>query len=73
MTEIYLTTNEPQSLMDEFSCSTKILDAEEVTKSCYNLNSEEQFKFSKNMNIFLWNVKRIQHGSHQSKLDRPGL
>jgi hypothetical protein len=35
--------------MDEFSCSTKILDAEdkpaileEVTKTCENLNEEEQ-------------------------------
>jgi hypothetical protein len=26
--EIYLTANEPQSLLNEFSCSTKILDAE---------------------------------------------
>jgi hypothetical protein len=45
ITEIYLTANEPQSLMDEFSCSTKILDAEykpaileEVTKTFENLN-----------------------------------
>ena len=49
ITEIYLTANEPQSLMDEFSRSTKILDAEykpaileEVTKACENLNNEEQ-------------------------------
>jgi hypothetical protein len=49
ITEIYLTANEPQRLMDEFSCSTKILDAEykpaileEVTKACENLNEEEQ-------------------------------
>jgi hypothetical protein len=49
LTEIYLTANEPQSLMDEFSCSNKILDAEykpaileEVTKTCENLNKEEQ-------------------------------
>jgi hypothetical protein len=28
ITEIYLTANEPQSLLNEFSCSTKILDTE---------------------------------------------
>jgi hypothetical protein len=44
-----MAANEPQSLMDEFSCSTKILDAEyklanlgEVTKTCENLKKEEQ-------------------------------
>ena len=49
ITEIYLAANEPQSLVDEFSRSTKILDAEykpavleEVTKTCENLNEEEQ-------------------------------
>ena len=49
ITEIYLAANEPQSLMNEFSRSTKILDAEykpaileEVTKTCENLNEEEQ-------------------------------
>ena len=49
ITEIYLAANEPQSLMNEFSRSTKILDAEykhatleEVTKNCENLNEEEQ-------------------------------
>ena len=49
ITEIYLAANEPQSLVDEFSRSTKILDAEykpaileEVTKICENLNKEEQ-------------------------------
>jgi hypothetical protein len=49
ITEIYLTANEPQSLMDEFSHSTKILDAEyilvileEVSKTCENLIAEEQ-------------------------------
>jgi hypothetical protein len=51
ITEIYLTANEPQSLLNEFSCSTKILDAEykpaileEVSKTCENLNEEEQHK-----------------------------
>jgi hypothetical protein len=49
ITEIYLAANEPQSLMDEYSRSTKILDAEykpviseDVTKTCENLNEEEQ-------------------------------
>ena len=49
MTEIYLAANEPQSPVDEFSRSTKILDAEykpaileDVTKACENLNEEEQ-------------------------------
>ena len=49
ITEIYLAANEPQSLVDEFSRSTKILDAEykpaileEVTRACENLNEEEQ-------------------------------
>jgi hypothetical protein len=49
ITEIYLTANEPQNLMDEFYCSTKILDAEykpaileEVSKTCGNLSEEEQ-------------------------------
>jgi hypothetical protein len=51
ITEIYLTANEPQSLTDEFSCSTKILDAEykpaileEVSKTCEHLNEDEQHK-----------------------------
>jgi transposase InsO family protein len=49
ITEIYLTANEPQSLLNEFSRSTKILDAEykpadleEVIKTCENLGEEEQ-------------------------------
>ena len=49
ITEIYLAANEPQSLVDKFSRSTNILDAEykpeileEVTKACENLNEEEQ-------------------------------
>jgi hypothetical protein len=46
-----LSANEPQSLLNEFSRSTKILDAEykpaileEVSKTCENLNEEEQHK-----------------------------
>jgi hypothetical protein len=46
-----LTANEHQSLLKEFSRSTKILDAEykpafleEVTKACEDLNEEEQHK-----------------------------
>jgi hypothetical protein len=51
ITEINLTANEPQSLLNEFSVSTKILDAEykpaileEVSKTCKNLNEEEQHR-----------------------------
>jgi hypothetical protein len=51
--EVYLASNEPKSLVDEFLLSTKILDAEynnkpaileEVTQMCTNLNTEEQRK-----------------------------
>ena len=42
--EVYLTANEPQTLVDKFSCSIKILDEEcklavldEVIKICENL------------------------------------
>jgi hypothetical protein len=51
ITEIYLTANESQGILNEFSRSTKILDAEykpaileEVSKTCENLNAEEQHK-----------------------------
>jgi hypothetical protein len=47
--KIYLTANEPQSLMNEYSRSTKILDAEykpadleEIIKTSENLGEEEQ-------------------------------
>jgi hypothetical protein len=50
-TEIYSAANEPQSLMDKFSRSTKIIDAEykpaileEVIKTCENLSDEKQHK-----------------------------
>jgi hypothetical protein len=49
--EVYLDSNEPKSLVDEFWRSTKIPDAEykptvleEVTQMCTNLNKEEQQK-----------------------------
>ena len=49
--EIYLASNEPTSLVDKFSPSTKLLDAEynpadlkEVTQMCNNLNTEEQYQ-----------------------------
>ena len=52
--EVYLASNEPKSLVDEFSRSTKILDAEykpavlkEVTQMCTNLNTEEQHQLLK--------------------------
>jgi hypothetical protein len=47
--EVYLRANEPQTLRDEYSRVTKILDAEykpasldDVIKTCENLNIEEQ-------------------------------
>jgi hypothetical protein len=47
--KIYLASNEPQSLVNEFSPSTKIVGAEykraileEGAKMCDNLNSEKQ-------------------------------
>jgi len=52
--EVYLASNEPKSLVDEFSRSTKILDAEykpavleDVTQMCTNLNTEEQHQLLK--------------------------
>jgi hypothetical protein len=52
--EVYLASNEPKSLVDEFSQSTKILDAEykpavlkEVTQMCTNLHTEEQYQLLK--------------------------
>jgi hypothetical protein len=49
--QVYLASNELQSLVDKFLRSTKILDAEykpavleEVTQWCTNLNKEEQHK-----------------------------
>jgi hypothetical protein len=49
--EVYMTANEPQTLRDEYSRATKILDAEykhlptsldDVIKTCENLHVEEQ-------------------------------
>jgi hypothetical protein len=47
--EVYLTANEPQTLRDEYSQTTKILDAEynpasldDVIKTCESLHVEEQ-------------------------------
>jgi hypothetical protein len=61
MIEVYMSTNEPQTLRDEYSRATKILDAEykparldDVIKTCENLHVEEQHQhkyYSKNMNI----------------------
>jgi hypothetical protein len=51
--EVYLLSNQPQSLVNEFSRSTKVLDAdskpailEDVAQMCENLNSEEQHELS---------------------------
>jgi hypothetical protein len=49
--EVYMSANEPQTLRDEYSRSTKILDAEykqvsanldDVIKTCESLHVEEQ-------------------------------
>jgi hypothetical protein len=47
--EVYMSANEPQTLSDEYSQATKILDAEnkpasldDVIKTCENLHVEEQ-------------------------------
>jgi hypothetical protein len=46
--EVYMNTNEPQTLRDEYSRASKILDAEyksasldDVIKTCENLHVEE--------------------------------
>jgi hypothetical protein len=50
--EIYMSANEAQTLRDEYSRATKILDADfksasldDVIKTCENLHVEEQHKF----------------------------
>jgi hypothetical protein len=49
--EVYMSANEPQTLRDEYSRNTKILDAEykpasldDVIKTCENLHVEEQYQ-----------------------------
>jgi hypothetical protein len=49
LVEVYLTANEPQTLVNKFSCPTKTLNAEykpacldEVIKMCANLSQGEQ-------------------------------
>jgi hypothetical protein len=49
--EVYMSANEPQTLRDEYSRATKILDAEykpasldDVIRTCENLHVEEQHK-----------------------------
>jgi hypothetical protein len=60
--EVYMSANEPQTLRDEYSRATKILDAEykpasldDVIKTYENLNIEENSinskHYSRNMNI----------------------
>jgi hypothetical protein len=59
--EVYMSANEPQTLRDEYSQATKILDAEykpasldDVIKTCENLHVEEQHQLKallKNMNL----------------------
>jgi hypothetical protein len=54
LTEVHLSANEPQSLVNKLSRSTKILDAEykpaileDVIQMCENLNAEEQHQLLK--------------------------
>jgi hypothetical protein len=54
LTEVYLSANDSKSLLNEFSRSTKILDAEykpaileDVIQMCENLNTEEQHQLLK--------------------------
>jgi hypothetical protein len=49
--EVYMSTNEPQTLRNEYSRATEILDAEykpasldDVIKTCENLHVEEQLQ-----------------------------
>jgi hypothetical protein len=61
--EVYMSANEPQTLRDEYSWATKILDAEykpasldDVIKTCENLHVVEQHQLKillQNMNISL--------------------
>jgi hypothetical protein len=61
--EVYMTTNKPLTLRDEYSWATKILDAEykpssldDVIKTCENLHVEEEHQLKtllQNMNICL--------------------
>jgi hypothetical protein len=53
MIEIYLSANEPQTLGDDYSRTTKILDAEykhvpasldDVIKTCENIHEHHQLK-----------------------------
>jgi hypothetical protein len=54
LTEVHLSANQPQSLVNKLSRSTKILDAEyklaileDVIQMCKNLNTEEQHQLLK--------------------------
>jgi hypothetical protein len=63
--DVNMSANKPQTLRDEYSCTTKILDDEyshtpasldDVNKSCENLHVEPI--------IFCWNIRTIQHGTN---------
>jgi hypothetical protein len=63
LVEVYMRANEPQTIRDEYSRATKILDAEykpasldDVIKTCENLHVEEQHQLKRliqKMNIYL--------------------
>jgi hypothetical protein len=77
-----MSANEPQTLRDEYSRATKILDAEyksesldDVIKTCENLHVEEQHqlqilfqKYELTVSV-CWNIRRTQHGSNQYPTD----
>jgi hypothetical protein len=75
--EVYMSSNEPQTLRDEYSRVTKILDAEyeretldDVIKTCENLHVEKQHQLKillqnfKRPIPFSLNIRRIQHGTN---------
>jgi hypothetical protein len=72
----YLRANEPQTLSDEYSRATKILDAEykqvstsldDVIKTCENLHVKEQYQLKillpkyDHLEYIWWNIRRIQY------------
>jgi hypothetical protein len=64
--EIYMSANEPQTLRNEYSRATKILDAEykpasldDVIKTCENLHVDEQHQ----LNILLQKYEHLFDGT----------
>jgi hypothetical protein len=57
--EVYMSANEPQTLRNEYSQATKILDAEYIIKICQNLYVEEQHQ----LKILLQKYGRLFDGT----------